>query len=107
MSEIIQVVTTTASAEDARRIAAAVVERKVAACAQVSGPIESCYRWQGKLERLSEWQCTIKTRADTWIVLLEVIQQLHPYDEPEILALPVLDGSRGYLDWVKQEVDLP
>lgn len=105
MTEVIQVVTTTATRDDAQRIAAALVERRLAACAQVSGPITSTYRWQGKLETAEEWLCTAKTLRSRYDALQQAVRELHPYDEPEILALPVVAGSEGYLRWLAAEVE--
>jgi periplasmic divalent cation tolerance protein len=104
MSEAIQVSTTTATKEDAQRIAAALVERRLAACVQVGGPITSCYRWQGSVETADEWLCTIKTTRETYEQVERAIRQLHPYDEPEIIALPIVAGSAGYLQWLDRQV---
>jgi periplasmic divalent cation tolerance protein len=107
MSEAIQVVTTTSTREDADRIAAALVERRLAACVQVGGPIISKYRWQGKLESTPEWTCTVKTLRSKYEAVERAIRELHTYDEPEILALPVVAGSEGYLRWLTAEVGEP
>lgn len=104
MTDAIQVVTTTAQKADAEKIAAALVERRLAACVQISGPIVSCYRWKGALERAEEWVCTIKTTAAAYPRVEQAIRQLHPYEVPEILALPVLAGSASYLAWLNEEV---
>ena len=104
MTEAIQVVTTTGSPEDARKIAAELVERRLAACVQVSGPVESLYRWKGEVQSDQEWLCTIKTSRDRYAGVEEAIRELHPYDEPEILALPILQGSAGYLRWLCEQV---
>ncbi len=104
MSEAIQVSTTTATKEDAQRIAAALVERRLAACVQVGGPITSCYRWQGAVETADEWLCTIKTTRAAYEEVERAIRQLHPYDEPEIIAVPIVAGSAGYLQWLDRQV---
>ncbi len=103
MTQAIQVVTTTAEKADAQRIAAALVERRLAACVQVDGPIESCYRWQGSIERATEWRCVVKTTDDRYSDVESAIRELHSYDEPEILAVPVVAGSPGYLRWLDEE----
>jgi periplasmic divalent cation tolerance protein len=105
MSEFIQIVTTTVSAEEARRIAAALVEQRLAGCVQIAGPIESIYRWQGKVERAQEWQLWIKTRSSLFTEVESAIRTLHSYDVPEVLALAVLDGSEPYLSWLRTETD--
>jgi periplasmic divalent cation tolerance protein len=103
MSQVIQIVTTTANAEDARRIARALVERRLAACVQIVGPIESVYRWEGKIETAAEFQCWIKTRAELYDRVEQTIRELHTYDVPEILAVPVVQGSAAYLEWLRRE----
>ncbi len=100
MTDYVQVLTTVCSEEEARRICDALVENRLAACVQVAGPVSSTYRWQGKLEHEREWQCLAKTEARLYKEVEAAIRRAHSYDEPEILALPVLAGSRGYLDWV-------
>ncbi len=104
MPEYIQVLTTAGSEEEAERIGTALLEHRLAACVQTAGPITSRYRWQGKLEREREWQCLAKTEARLYEEVEAAIRAAHSYDEPEILAIPVLAGSRGYLDWVSAGV---
>jgi len=105
MTEAIQVATTTGNQEDARRIADALIDRRLAACVQISGPIESRYRWQGKIECDEEWLLTAKSRLNFYQRVETTIRELHPYDEPEILATPVVAGSEGYLRWLDAELD--
>ncbi len=107
MTDAIQIVTTTAQQADAQKIAAALVEQRLAACVQISGPITSTYRWQGAVESAQEWLCTIKTRRDLYDEVEQAIRQLHPYDQPEILATPIVAGSAGYLKWLDEEVQAP
>jgi periplasmic divalent cation tolerance protein len=107
VAEYVQVLTTVASEQEAERIAAALLERRLAACVQTIGPIVSRYRWQGKLEAEREWQCLAKTEARLYTEVENAIRSLHSYDEPEILALPVLAGSTGYLGWVSASVGEP
>jgi periplasmic divalent cation tolerance protein len=104
MSEPIQVVTTTGSREEADKIAGALVERRLAACVQVVGPITSTYHWQGKLETSQEWLCVIKTLRSRYTPLEAAIRELHSYDVPEILAFGVVAGHRDYLDWLAAEL---
>jgi periplasmic divalent cation tolerance protein len=104
MPEYIQVVTTTAHREDAESLARALVEARLAACVQVIGPIQSTYRWHGAIETAQEWQCWAKSRLDLYDQIEAVIRRLHPYEVPEILAVPVLAGSKSYLAWLDQEV---
>ena len=102
MDEFIQVFTTTGNRADASRIAETLVERRLAGCVQVLGPISSTYRWQGTVETEEEWLCLIKAGRDTYSELETAIRELHPYDTPEILAMPVVDGSADYLAWLRQ-----
>ena len=104
MSDYIQVVTTTERKEDAERIARALVEARLAACVQVLGPITSTYRWKGAIETSREWQCVAKSRLDLYARLEETIRGAHPYEVPEILALPITAGSQGYLEWLDGEL---
>jgi periplasmic divalent cation tolerance protein len=100
MTDYVQVLTTVGSEEEAERICDALIEDRLAACVQVAGPVSSTYRWQGKVEREQEWQCLAKTEARLYGEVEAAIRRVHTYEEPEILAIPVLAGSRGYLDWV-------
>jgi periplasmic divalent cation tolerance protein len=102
--EYIQVLTTAGSEQEAEAISSALVERCLAACVQVAGPIRSRYRWQGEVEEAEEWQCLAKTSAALFPRVEAAIRELHSYDEPEIVALPILAGSRGYLDWIAAAV---
>jgi periplasmic divalent cation tolerance protein len=104
MSEYLQVSTTVASEEEAERIAAELIERRLAACVQVLGPIESRYRWQGKIETAKEWLCLAKTDSARYPELEATIGELHSYEEPEVVATPIVAGSRGYLRWVEQSL---
>jgi periplasmic divalent cation tolerance protein len=105
MTDYIQVVTTTECQEDAERIARALVDQRLAACVQVSGPITSTYRWQGKIETAREYQCWAKTRRDLYQQVEQAIRHLHPYEVPEILAIPILSGSADYLAWLERETE--
>lgn len=100
MTDYLQVLTTTGSEEEAERISSALIERQLAACVQVIGPISSRYRWQGKVEREREWLCLAKTEASHYAELEAAIRALHSYDEPEIVATPIVAGSAGYLAWL-------
>lgn len=100
MPEYLQVLTTAGSEEEAERISAALVERRLAACVQVIGPISSRYRWQGKVEHTREWMCWAKTTTARYPELEATIRELHTYEEPEIVATPIVAGSAGYLEWI-------
>jgi len=100
----IQVVTTVGEKTDAKRIATALLEKRLAGCVQILGPIESGYWWQGRQEYAQEWQCLIKSRRGLFGELEVAIRELHPYENPEIIALPILAGSDDYLNWLQEEL---
>jgi periplasmic divalent cation tolerance protein len=100
VTDFVQVVTTAASREDAGTIARRLLADRLAGCVQVSGPIESSYRWEGDIETAREWYCVIKTSRALFPEVERAIRSVHPYDEPEILAVPVVLGSDGYLGWL-------
>ena len=104
MEKYIQVITTTAKKEDAEKIAASLVEKRLAACVQIVGPVHSTYRWEGKVEQAEEWQCLIKSRQDLFGALEQAIKAIHPYEVPEIIALTITAGSTAYLQWLRDEV---
>ena len=104
MSEHLQVLTTAGSEVEAAAIAAGLVELRLAACVQVIGPIASTFRWQGQVEAAREWQCLAKTTAGRYPEVEAAIRKLHSYEEPEIVAIPILTGSPGYLAWVEESV---
>ena len=103
MTEFIQVTTAIDSKEGAQKIAQILVERRLAACVHVTGPITSTYWWQGKMEKEEEWTCTAKTRKELYGDVERTIREAHPYDEPEIVALPIVNGSQSYLNWIVAE----
>ena len=107
MTAYIQVTTTTDNAQEAEEIARHLVQERLAACVQVSGPVTSTYWWEGKLEKGQEWLCVAKTRAELYNAVESAIHQVHSYEVPEILVLPVLTGSEDYLKWLDGEVKPP
>jgi periplasmic divalent cation tolerance protein len=104
MTDAIQVVTTTSSQEEAEKIARALVERRLAACVQVAGPLTSTYHWKGRVEDAQEFLCIIKTRQSHYLAVEDAIRELHSYEVPEILAIPISAGNRAYLDWLREEL---
>jgi periplasmic divalent cation tolerance protein len=102
--EFVQVLTAVGSARVAHRIAGLLITERLAACVQVIGPITSTYRWNGKVETAKEWLCLAKTRRNLYSRVESAIRRNHPYEIPEILALPVSAGSRSYLAWLDREV---
>ena len=105
MSNARIVLTTAGSQEEARKIAHALVERRLAACVNIVPQIESVYRWQGKLESATEWLLIIKTQASAFERVRDAVKELHSYDLPECVMLEVAEGSKKYLDWIAGNID--
>ncbi len=107
METYIQVVTTTKNKEDAEKIARLLIEKRLAACVQIVGPVSSIYRWKGNVEQAEEWQCLIKSRQDLFGEVEEAIKAIHPYETPEIIATVISAGSGDYLKWLQDELKTP
>jgi len=103
--DFVVVLVTTPSAEDGARIGRTLVEERLAACANVVGPIRSIYRWQGAVEDASEHLLLIKARAADVDALTTRVRALHGYDVPEVIALSVRGGSAAYLAWLAESTD--
>jgi periplasmic divalent cation tolerance protein len=102
-SDVTLVLTTVGDAAEAERIARALVDERLAACVTALGPARSVYRWEGAVASADEIPLLIKTTADRWPALRTRLRELHPYEVPEMLALPVADGWPAYLDWVRTQ----
>jgi periplasmic divalent cation tolerance protein len=102
-SEYLQVQTTTDSRAEAIELARAAVEARLAACGQVAGPVTSTYWWNDELERSEEWFVFLKTPADRYDELAAFLGERHSYDEPEIVATPIVSGSASFLSWIRDE----
>jgi periplasmic divalent cation tolerance protein len=99
------VLTTAGSADEARKLADALVDRRLAACVNIVPQIESVYRWQGKVERAAECLLIIKTQASAFEGVRATIEALHSYELPECIMLEVSDGDQEYLEWIAANVD--
>lgn len=97
------VLVTAPSREQAETISQALIAAKLAACVSLL-PIHSIYTWQGKLECGDEWQLLIKTELSKFAALEAIVRRNHPYEVPEIIALPILAGSLPYLQWISEQV---
>lgn len=104
MTGCCQVTTTLDSREAADRLASLLVEARLAACAQVTGPVASTYRWQGRTEHAAEWSCALKTTLARLPALEARIRAEHPYQVPEIVAVPIVAGDPAYLAWIEDGV---
>jgi len=104
MDEFIVVYVTVGSAEEGERLAQALVGERLAACVNRLGPVCSVYRWQGQVERSEEQLLIIKTKRKLFGRLRKRVGELHSYSVPEIIALPILEGSESYLRWLGEQV---
>jgi periplasmic divalent cation tolerance protein len=102
-TDFIVVFVTCSSQEEADRLALSLVEEKLAACINVT-PVNSFFRWEGKACEESERLLVIKSRGSLFETLEKRVRELHSYDVPEIIALPIVKGARGYLDWIEKSV---
>lgn len=103
----VQVLTTTDSEAAAAQIAQVLVAERLAGCVQIAGPVQSIYHWQGQIDRAREWLCTAKCRQADFARVEAAIRAVHPYETPEILAVPIVAGSQAYLDWLARETERP
>ena len=104
MTDKVVVLVTVGKLGEARKIAKFLVEARLAACVSLSSPVQSIYRWKGKTEAAREILLVIKTSREIFPELQSEIRKLHSYATPEIICLPIIDGSREYLDWLAQSV---
>lgn len=103
MSDVLMIMTNTPDVEVARKIAGDLLEKKLAACINIVSGCESHYVWRGKHEQAAEVQLQIKTTTSRYNEIEASIRALHPYEVPEIIAIPVSKGSHDYLAWVAEE----
>ena len=104
MTDKIVVLSTCASSEEAERIARTLVEKKLAACVNILPAVRSIYRWKGAIEDDQETLLLIKTSRALFGDLRVEIQKHHSYEVPEVIAVPIVDGSEGYLEWLDREL---
>ena len=105
MSRNVLVLVTCGSAKEAKKIAEALVRGRLAACVNfLASPVESIYRWKGKVETAKEYLLLIKTSRGQFAALEKEIQRLHSYEVPEIIALPIVAGTKPYLEWLEASV---
>lgn len=104
MTDRIVVLSTCSSEEEAERLARMLVERRLAGCVNVVPGVRSFYRWQGAIESAGEWLLVAKSSRDLFAALSAALEQAHSYEVPEVLALPVVDGSPNYLTWLAESL---
>ncbi len=104
MSKFVQVSTTTEKIQDAERISQTLVQKRLAACVQIIGPVKSTYWWKQEVEYGEEWLCLVKTKKRLVKEVEEAVFSLHPYDVPEFVVTPILTGSSPYMNWLNSEL---
>jgi periplasmic divalent cation tolerance protein len=104
VSDHVVALSTVGTPEDAERIARALVERRLAACVNVLPNVASVYRWKGEVSRDQELLLVIKTRRDRLEALRQALVGMHPYEVPELVAVPVEQGHEPYLSWIDESV---
>src|SRR5271157_1242932 len=104
VTDKVVILVTVANKKECRKIAKHLVESKLAACVNITQPIESIYRWEGKIAHDREYQLFIKSTRELFPEIKAAISKLHSYHTPEIICLPIIEGSRNYLQWVGDSV---
>jgi periplasmic divalent cation tolerance protein len=104
VAECVQVTTTLPDEAAAQQLGRQLVEERLAACAQIVGPISSAYRWQDQVEEAREWYCHLKTTSVVTAELTRRIRELHPYEVPEIIIIAIKEGDPSYLKWIAENV---
>ena len=107
MTDKVIILVTAASRRECKKIAKHLVEAKLAACVNITQGIESIYRWEGKIADDKEFLMLIKSTRELFPEVKHAISQIHSYHTPEIICLPIIDGSRNYLQWVSDSVKQP
>ncbi|MEX0824644.1 MAG: divalent-cation tolerance protein CutA [Pirellulaceae bacterium] len=103
-SEILQIITTVGSEADASRLAEQLIQRRLAACVQIDATIHSVYAWKGETCRDPEWRLVIKTMASRWTMICQVIDEIHPYELPELIGQTMPWATPAYRQWVAEQV---
>ena len=101
LTTVLVFVTTSTKAE-AKKIAQALLEKRLIACANIYGPVESSFWWQGKIDEAKEFLVFIKSDQQLVAKLAEVVEQMHSYEVPEVLAIPIVGGFQPYLKWLRE-----
>ena len=98
------VMVTASSREEAEKIATTLLERKLIACANILGPVSSRFWWQGKIDSAEEYMIFMKTKRELFDQVADNVKQLHSYEVPEIIALPIVEGAKPYLEWINSSL---
>ena len=103
-TKYIIVLVTTANRAEAEKISQALLKERLIACANIVNPVTSFFFWSGKIDRAEECLVVMKSRRDLFGELAERLKGLHSYEVPEVLALPIVEGSKDYLDWIDEVI---
>ncbi len=98
------IMVTASSREEAEKIATTLLERKLIACANILGPVSSRFWWQGKIDSAEEYMIFMKTKRELFDQVADNVKQLHSYEVPEIIALPIVEGAKPYLEWINSNL---
>ena len=101
MSDYMVIFITTSSIDEAKKLGRTLVEEKLVACSNILSPVHSIYQWKGKLCEDEEVMIVLKTKRDLFRQIELRVKELHSYDVPEIIAIPIIEGSEDYLSWVE------
>jgi len=104
MTDYLQIMVTAQNNKDLQKISDILLENRLVVCAQIYGPIESKYVWKQNVEKASEWLCIFKTHSNLFDEIVEIIEENHPYEIPEILGIPVAAVSIKYEQWMIKEL---
>ena len=98
------IMVTASSREEAEKIATTLLEKKLIACANILGPVSSRFWWQGKIDSAEEYIIFMKTKRELFDQVADNVKQLHSYEVPEIIALPIVEGTKPYLEWINSSL---
>jgi periplasmic divalent cation tolerance protein len=104
MAEYIVVFVTAPTKKEAQKIADTLLKKKLCACVNMIHGVKSLFHWEGKIDRADETLLVIKTKKSSYAKLEKAVKSVHSYSTPEIIALPIISGSRGYLNWIQKTV---
>ncbi len=107
MTDKVIIFVTCGSRREAKKIARRLVESKLAACVNITPAVESIYRWKGKIQDDREYLLFIKTRRELFPIVEASIRALHSYTTPEVIAVPIVEGSQDYLQWIDESLEPP
>jgi periplasmic divalent cation tolerance protein len=105
MQKYIVIFVTTNSSASAETIGEKLVENNLVACVNIVPKVKSIFRWKGKLEKSNEILLVLKTKSALFDKIVKQVKEIHPYEVPEIIGLPIICGNRKYLDWIEREVE--